>query len=248
VELYVQDFDSPELPKGLEVVFGVGIERRLRTVGYRGLTRSDLLADSLRSASAYDARSVVEQALPSILRQSGNVPIFGYLRRGGFLSNDGSLSDGQEVDSHVAARLLRGSAPFLPPVSARKRAQRLVDEAHGSFAQLADRLPVEDVVQVAGLIAADQFPIREVQDYLLQHSAAFGSTYGSSWAKLVCLCDYYAWARVGQSDDQRARRGHSGRIVTARCASSTSPSAAKRTVDPPRPSRGEPAAADKRFP
>ena len=46
-ELFVHDIDEPTLPAGVEVVIGVGVSDRLASRGYVGLTRRDLLIDSL---------------------------------------------------------------------------------------------------------------------------------------------------------------------------------------------------------
>lgn len=57
---------------------------------------------------------------------------------------------------------------------------------------LAAHHSVDEVLQVAGLISKVGFPVVEIQQYLGKHVGALDGTYGSYWAKLACLCDYYA--------------------------------------------------------
>lgn len=203
--LFVQDIDAPVLPEGLDVVFGVGLEHRLTHRGYVGLSRRDLLIDALRPVSAYEPMPVVTEALPAILKGSGNVPIFRYLREAGLLDDDGALRDASSVHPSIAQRAARGSTRFMTLPSAHARAQRVLTECGGSFEQLAEHYPEDEVVQFAALIPEEDFPTDQVLRYLGEHLSIFDSIYGSYWAKLVCLCDFYRYARIDARSSRRAR-------------------------------------------
>lgn len=97
--LYVQDLAADVDANEVDVVFGVGAIERL-TASYVGKSRDDLISDVLGEGDL-DPTRVIEELVPT-LRRDMHVPIYKYLRTGGFLDEDGRLRS----DAHVHDRIV----------------------------------------------------------------------------------------------------------------------------------------------
>lgn len=192
--LFVQDIEDAGHIENVDVVFGVGMEERLSGRGYRGLDRFDLLMDVLASASQYDPERIVSEALPTLLRRPGNIPIFRYLREGGYLRQDGALKASTTVNDDVRERVRTARDRLQTPVSVRSRGERLLGEAGGSFTELSRSNTPVDTLQFLPLVPRSSVDLDELRGYLVTHEAfARGDdAYASSaWCKAVCLYDFY---------------------------------------------------------
>ena len=89
-KLYVIDIDKADEHNQLEVVFGVGAIQQISNKGYEGMTRMDLLHDLLEERN-YNAEAVIHKLLPKLLVSSLYTPVFKYLRKAGYLDNNGEL-------------------------------------------------------------------------------------------------------------------------------------------------------------
>jgi hypothetical protein len=195
--LGVVDIDDDTLAADIDVVFGVGVHRRLAGRGYIGLTREDLLLDVLKPESDLDAKKVVDEALPRIMRNAGNTPIYRYLRSAGLLRDDGTLLPDANVERRVGTRVAQGKEPFKVPAASRTRAGRLTATAGNDFGQLAAGSEPADVCLGATAIPRDQLDLESLREYLLEHADSFRVTgLSTGWAKAVCLYDYYRYGAV----------------------------------------------------
>lgn len=77
--------------------------------------------------------------------------------------------------------------------SARPRAARVVAQSGYSFDELAAHHPVDEVIYVAGALPREHFPVPRVREFLAANIPDSASVQWSYWAKLVCLCDYFAF-------------------------------------------------------
>jgi hypothetical protein len=193
----VIDIDDSTHLDDVDVVLGVGVKERLGERGYVGLTRADLLKDTLRQVTAYDPRKVVEEALPGIMRQPGNVPVYRYLRQAGFLLDDGTIENESSVDAKVAQRASRGAAPYGAPAQSRGRGNRLVAASGGTLEGLIAESPIQDVLLALSLVSRGDMELETLRKYLVEHEDAFHTAALSSvWAKAVCLYDYYRFGAI----------------------------------------------------
>jgi hypothetical protein len=189
-QLSVIDIEDTTKAKDIDVVFGVGIKSRLGGQGYVGLTRKNLLMDVLSPTSAYEAARVVDEALPAVMRQPGNAPLFRYLREAGRLRDDGSLVPGVSVDTKVADRVKKKRDHLKPGVQPTRRANRLVQEADGKFKKLAAANNLADTLLGVLVVPSEGIKPEDLRAYLLEHADSFETNQSSAWSKAVCLYDY----------------------------------------------------------
>lgn len=194
--LAVVGIDDTTNIRDLDVVFGVGVIGKLGQQGYVGLRRADLLQDVLATSSAYEASRMVDEALPVILRQPGNMPVFRYLREAGKLRDDGSLAPGVSVDSRLADRVVLGRSKYSRGDQFAAKVDRMIAEADGDFATLAGSHDLGDVLLAVLAMPDEDVNLGDLRDYLVQHAAAFASGHATAWAKAVCLYDYLRYATI----------------------------------------------------
>ncbi len=203
--LYVQDIADGTDSADIDVVFGVGMVQRLSGRGYVGLSRRDLLVDVLREHSEYDPRRVVDDALPLILRSSGNTPMYRYLHGAGMLDADGELVPDADVDQRVGDRVARGVVPFLIPKGSLAKGRRLVEASGNDLRKLIEANTLTDALYVAGMIPREDLDVDLLRRFLQDNRASLDRHHSAdptAWAKLVCLYDFYAH-RPGQPGEVR---------------------------------------------
>jgi len=195
--LAVVDIDDDTRMEDVDFVVGVGVRQSLGERGYVGLTREDLLRDTVAATSALEARKVAGEALPRVLRTPGNTPVFRYVRGAGLLRDDGTLLPDADVDERVAKRVALATRPFTVPQLAEPRAKRIVAAAGGDFGRLlADRTSADALLGVTAW-PDDKLDLDALRVYLAEQSGLFGSPLSSAWAKAVCLYDYRRYGVVG---------------------------------------------------
>jgi hypothetical protein len=194
-KLAVLDIEDSTKVKDLEVVFGVGVMGRLSRLGYVGLKRADLLFDVLAPTSRYEPNRVVDEALPTILRQTGNTPIFRYLREAGRLRDDGSLVPDVTVGARVSERVEDIGARLSLGLQS-DRAGRLVSRAGGDFETLVQEFPPQETLLAVLAMPEESVSIDALRQYLLENQDTFGTNLATAWAKAVCLYDYRRYAKI----------------------------------------------------
>lgn len=198
----VVDIDDSTRIEDVEFVVGVGIQKQLGARGYVGLTREELLKDVLRPVSEYEASKVVEEALPQIMRQPGNVPIYRYLRLAGLLNDDGTLKDGDSVHVKVSQRV-RGATPFRPSAGALAQARRIALGAKRDLEELIKREERGHVLLAATDLQREELDLDKFRQYLVENADAFYTQESTAWSKAACLYDYYRFgitARTSQGE------------------------------------------------
>lgn len=181
-----------------DVVMGVGMEAKLSDRGYLGIQRVDLLLDVLDVHSAYNARRIVEETLPALLRQTGLTPMYRYLRESGVLDDSGTLRDNVDVPEKVRQKIQLEETPFAVPASRKARAERIVREAGEDFDTLLTTQPQSVVLEVAAAIPADVIPLDTFAAFLRDTRSSFtdGVAERANWTRLVCLYDYLRFGVV----------------------------------------------------
>jgi hypothetical protein len=193
--LAVVDIEDDTHADEIDVVFGVGVRRRLSVKGYGGLTRADLLRDAVSVDSDLESDLVVSEALPRILSSSAHIPIFRHLRGAGLLNEDGTLTTVAVVDAKVRARVARGRVqPFTQML---RKAERLRDEASGDFDTLAASQSVRDVLSTVLVLPRSGINLDALRAFLETNAAAFSApATTTAWAKAVCLFDYFKYGDI----------------------------------------------------
>jgi SIR2-like domain len=196
-QLAVIDIDDNTRAKDIDVVFGVGVTRRLGERGYQGLTREDLLRDVLAPSSEYDAVRVVRESLPNIMRFHAFTPIYRYLREASLLTKDGKLVSHANVDPKIMSRVAATQKDLGLGVQQKKKAVKIVQDAGNELSVVIDKNTVADA-----LLAVLELP-RSTLDLDLRRSFLHANVHAletpataSDWAKAVYLYDFLKFARV----------------------------------------------------
>jgi hypothetical protein len=187
--LFVADIEGTT-DKDIDVVFGVGMKDRLGHVGYVGLRRTDLVEDILSNGNGLDPRAVISEALPLILRQPGNVPVFKYLRTAGHLGSGGEILNPGALDPRIVAMAerMRGGRPASAWHQERAAARLAsVDQ----IAELEVSLGAVQAMNWALSLPADKIDPAELRTFLSAHpELRHGSWNGTRFVKLVCFLDW----------------------------------------------------------
>lgn len=197
--LAVLDIEDDTRIEDVDFVFGVGVQQRLGERGYVGLTREDLLRDAVAPESSLEARKVVREALPRVLRTPGNAPVFRYLRGAGLLRDDGTLLPDATVDERLAGRVARGAAPFAVPQNSRPKADRVVAAAGGDFQRMLADQPAADALLGVTAWPRETMDLEALRSYLLDRSDLFGTPLSTAWAKAACCYDYYRYGLIADA-------------------------------------------------
>lgn len=200
--LHVLPLDSDADLSNLEVVFGVGAIAQLRS--YVGLRREDLVADIVDEGTDLNAVRVVQEALPPILAQGGNVPIFKYLRLAGLLDQSGGLIDPKAVNgkvaNHVATRAKR-----LGLIKSYDKAAAAAVTRSPTLKELVDAEEPQLVLQYVPALDESALDPEELRRFLIKNEDLGDHEYHrSQWIKIVCLCD---WLRYGRQSESKKVRG-----------------------------------------
>ncbi|SDR27420.1 SIR2 family protein [Pseudovibrio sp. Tun.PSC04-5.I4] len=79
-KLAVMEYEEIEDSPDVEVVFGIGIRKKLGEVGYKKIKVDDVCEDVLLDKKRYDPEMLVRNTIPEILKSAKYVPVFKYLR------------------------------------------------------------------------------------------------------------------------------------------------------------------------
>ncbi len=192
-KLYVHEIDEDRDPREVDVVFGVGAIGRL--TAYAGLTRDDLITDTLEGGRTYDPLRVVQEALPAILVSAGNVPVFKSLREAKLLDDQGSLVNPQSVHAKVRRRVEQRETLLGVMPSQRERVERRIAETK-TLEVLIDADPTEALYCIPGL-PPTEIQLPRLKAFLETHPARTSTPYQhSQWVKVVCLYDWLAYGAM----------------------------------------------------
>jgi hypothetical protein len=195
--LYVQDIDEANEALKVDVVYGVGVMSEL---GYRALSRDDLLNDILFDNGNYDPRGIVDEVLPVQLAKTPYVPIFKYLRAANMIDESGNLST-NKVDARVDQAAQPSVEKFLPPPSDRDRWRRKFEGRDLSFMDVIDDNSVQTALHLIPFLSWDKIPLDELRDFVVSQAhfiAPEPSAERNQFCKLVCLYDYLRYRRTEQ--------------------------------------------------
>ena len=78
-KVYVQNIDSKEDIKNLDVVLGIGAINKVVKAGYRRYERKDLIEDILIKDKSLNNNDIVNVTLPALLKGTKYLPFFKYL-------------------------------------------------------------------------------------------------------------------------------------------------------------------------
>ena len=188
--LVVQDIDSIEEGRPIDVVFGVGT---INSVGYTSLSRNDLCFDILfpekgfSQKQGYSAKKVLHEAYPRLTGQY--IPVFKYLRDAGYDSED------KVKEANLNAKAL---------VSARRNQEKFGTESYrkkyikkGATLESLKIEGIDGVLYAAALLPTSSINIdlllkilRDNYETYINPTNVANKNRQTAFYKLICLYDY----------------------------------------------------------
>ena len=206
-KLHVLDIESEANISDLEVVFGVGQARNeadstLRKVelpslvGYRGMTRSELLKNTVVQAKEYDPISILNETIPRLLRYSSYVPFYKYLSEASLLDEKGAILD-KKLDGKILKEAKRGLEKFRPSNFTDKTLESIRNSFTG-VEQMAKEEEATRVIHLATCLDEFQLSSEELKVFILENLELLSSSkahHKTNFGKLICLYDYLKYKR-----------------------------------------------------
>ena len=158
--------------------------------GYIGLTRDNLIDDILGNRGSYDARQVVDGALPHILGSPGYVPVHKYLRAIGALDASGAIEKSANVSPKIEkmAERIRSGLPASTEIA--KKAPGILANIK-SIADLEAARGQEGVIYYGTSMPEDKVNPGELRGFLNTNQHLRCENWSKTqYIKLVCFLDW----------------------------------------------------------
>jgi len=198
------NFEDPQDFSDVEFVVGVGVISQMSELGLRGITRNDLFDDLIIEDRQFNPKQVVKSTLPFLISGRTYVPIFKYLRNGGFFTSDGKLST-KDLDKKIIDTAIEVNSSYFKPHSSYlhyKKSMRkysglkdLIEEHGYDNNHLLLIIPLLDIDKINPEELHDF--LRKIRDEFLPASAP-NQTYRTYYKILCCL---YDWIKYGCGDN-----------------------------------------------
>lgn len=191
-KLFVKDIDGSDADLAdCEIVFGVGAIAAVNGIGYRGLTRKDLVLDVLMDGSKYNPRTVIELSVDEIFNNRMKYcPIFKYLRGAGFLTDNGSLEEGCGISDKVRAHVREFSTGTFFQGTALTRVRNTRNQ-YASFTDMQAAMRPEEVIKIIPGLKQDFVCNDELGAFLLSHIELLDDSVQSTpFCRAVSIYDY----------------------------------------------------------
>lgn len=189
-KLYVQNIDGDLDKSEIDVVFGVGLFRQLQQIGYKGLTRDDLvndLLDTKKGKKPVDSKEIVATVLPELVKNAKYVPIFKYLRETGSMDDKGNLLKPLSTDKlNIAAA--RQKVDFYPaPFYQGKKS--LIPCTLDGFRDFIKTKQPKEVLTYIALFDDGCYDLALMKEFLVNHRA-LQTEPSTTTAYYMMLCLY----------------------------------------------------------
>lgn len=189
--LHVQDIDAESDISELDVVFGVGSLPAIGDLGYRSIKRQHLLEEVMDDRHGLEAETVVQVALPQILKTVEYVPVFKFLREAGYYDGNRNLREG-DVPERVAEAAGRDLNFFTTPDYWKRKRAEVLGRAD-TFEGIVDAYDPDDVGYCVPLLDEDQIDVDALLEFIREHIELLetGNTVDrTQFIKLICIYDF----------------------------------------------------------
>jgi SIR2-like domain len=195
--VYVTDLESDTDIKQVDVVIGVGVNRRLESHGIVGLTRRDLIEDVLNPKIPKDKHAeIVEKVLPVLTRGgTSHVPIYRYLRGAALIDGEGSVLPEAKIAPAIRARVRLGTGPLELAADYYKRRVAGLLEKYPTLADLTSRASLSEALLAIPSLNPEAVDGAALRDFLIANGSVLdtGKTWDvTQWIKCVCFYDLVA--------------------------------------------------------
>ena len=209
--LFVRDIDGADEDEDIDVVFGVGViedvesidgvnerpdaesNQLIADIGYSGLNRYSLFKDIVFENDNLDPKKVVHELLPGIIKTKCYVPVFKYLRLGGFY-NEYEFINTTEIPEAVKQHASGTNFNTFSPSSYYSKKRGEVENIKGGISGILEVYNNPEVALfLIPLLPEAHIDLSELQEFIKSHYNFFDSVKPSVKAqigKLICLYDY----------------------------------------------------------
>ena len=172
-----------------DVVIGIGAIAALGKLGYRPISRADIILDVLHQTNRYDSDSILNHTI-SAFPAKENVPYIKYLVNAGFLETNGVLKNTDKLNPQVIERFNRGADPILSTKSAKKRARDIATKA-GNFETLSKTSDYKHTLLALPELKFQNINAEKLRQYLIDHESESikNGKCETMFSKAVCLYD-----------------------------------------------------------
>jgi hypothetical protein len=191
-KLAVIDINDADNFEDLEVVYGVGVLPRLGSAGYSAISRLDLMKDVISAECQYEARRIVEDTLPELLKQAKYVPLFRYLRE--------AQVDPANLHERVARAATAVHEDFYPPQQYRgelaevQRVCQSIDGVHIRFGTNA--------FFYIPMLRRDQIDLEALRKYIVGNMNVVNSKNSVNATYFRSLICFYDWLKYSDASGQ----------------------------------------------
>lgn len=190
-KLYVQNIDSKEDVKNLDVVLGIGAINRVIKAGYRRYERKDLIEDLLVTDKTLNNNEIVKITLPALLKGTKYLPFFKYVMNTDYHTQDGFST---EVDERVINHYnLALQESFYKPTGKYEKMKGGEFESYAkSMTEFINEYGLEYIKYIPYL-RSDKINSTELFEILIKHLSVLegnNDNLKNNFYKIICYYDF----------------------------------------------------------
>lgn len=200
-KLYVKEADELDGTEGQqEFVVGFGaiskikMSQEIAKQGIIGVTREDIVRDVIFDSGGYQARSILFDAFPNLIKGQVNIPIYKYLNGAGLISQEGGVNSNGLCDA-VKSRIDHGVEKFRPTGYEEQRSRNIPQVQEG-IEQLYNAVDFNLFLRMAVFVPPEKVDLADLESILKKHADDdFSTGEKSQFIKIVCAYDLIKYSR-----------------------------------------------------
>lgn len=189
--LTVVDINDAADLDNADYVIGVGLQARLKDIGYSGFGRNELFRFALEGGN-YDSEKLLQESIPHLLKGNASCPVFRFLREAGRISQTGIKT------TDLASELARRAGATLKDFQhgSYLSAKSELNSEYSSVKDLLQKYDARAAIYRLALLDKSKIDLDDLRNFLMDSRTYFeglGGGHISNWRKLVCFYDCLAY-------------------------------------------------------
>lgn len=149
----------------------------------------------------YDAKLLIKETFPKLLKGHGFCPYFKYLRQAGFLSKDGQLNRTGKMQIGTSFALKDNVPACFNPGKQLAKKVTEVTKKYKSLSELrAGEKPLNTLIYIP-VFDTSFYDLKELKDYLIECYSDNTLNNTTQFRKAVCYLDYLSYSKEVPSPD-----------------------------------------------
>lgn len=190
-KIFVQDIDTIDDSTDIEYAIGVGVASQfISSQGYKAIEVSDIIEDVLNDNKKYDAKQLLENTFPTILKGNVYIPVYKYLRKLGYLNKNGTFN-AEGIRKTKDLFSLKADIPncFLPPKTYAYK-QSEIRRNHKDIKSIIKAFDKKHAIVFIPLLEHKNIDLKQLRVFLRECYIDQSIRKHTNFRKLVCLYDY----------------------------------------------------------